>query len=984
MVLALLLLPFVLGLGVLTFLRTSAGSAFLKRQVLEVVHSNIEGKLDVESITLEGNHVVLTKLRLYTPEGVLVASIERVEADVALRALANERLELSAVKVEEPKLFLVNDNFQRATAPADSSADLTATRGVSEKAKKAERNGWVVKVADFALSDGRVEVHQPGRDIVTQSLTVSGNALVALSPLRLSGKLDGRAKVTAPLEDDLVITTEASSEDSQHATLSITLGESLVKAGLNGSAEQVTLEQLTLSPRELKAFVPDWPVKPTILGRGTLSLTQSSLEFSAGKARAIASARYSLDAHAITALEVKANGVDLQELVGAELPSEVDAHLTGKIDDWRTDTLAGNLKGTATWLAKGERLFDATLDANAVTGALEVKQLTALGSGLELKARGKAAPGTLSLFGNLEVKDLSQLDKSLRTFANIDTGGLSGTGKVQLMAKGPLSHPSITVMGELKNLHVSELQMEQLSLNIELPDAAKPLDTDILLHSKRVRWGERVFDEVTLDFLTRGRDIDLDFTTRGMGDLQAHLIGKLDADRRGAVLTACDLKWTGATWSLESPTSLKWGDDFELQPLLLHDENRRLSVRVKRTRKALDAELHAQQLDLAKLPSALAPPSWELGGTVTSLDIDVSGTPDVPIVAVKTVVKDGRVWAVTGLQLTGDAKWNDGRLTGVLAMESDVGHVDGDFDVPLIGLRDEKPEPARAHFTVRELKSAFLEQKLERTLPFTGALSGTLDLTGTGERPNVVATVTAPKLDVATRVSATDLKQPKQKDRRQPLTLTDSTLVLRTLDDGTVTATFDTHALGGTHHVSGSAPVTLSSLRKKERTRDDWLSLPFTLDFDLQHLVLLEALALNGETDDELAGDVSFTGHISGTPRAPEGHVGVAVRSLTFPPLRDADLNLAITAESGRTRFTGDGSLKNVLGGGKTKAVDFTATVGATPERALAALFAAKDGDDKADAVITALKDTRVDALVTMSPFDLTEVLRREGSGAGR
>lgn len=964
-VLALLLLPLVLGFGGLVFLRSSAGSAFLKAQVLAAVHGTIEGKVEAETVALDGNHIVLTKLRLFTPEGVLVASIERVEADVDLGALTSQRLRLSGTSVEAPKLFLVNDNLQRAIA----------NRAEVKKVEKAAKNGWVVEVADLALSDGRVEVHQPGRDIVVQSLTLKGNAVVALSPLKVSGSLDGRANLTAPLEDELVIKTEASSLDSQRAAMSITLGESLVRAGFDGSSEQLTLEQLTLSPRELKAFVPEWPVKPTILGRGTLSFTQSALELSAGKARVTASARYSLDDHAIAALEVKANDVDLQELVGAELPSTVEAHLTGKLDDWRTDTLSGNLKGTATWLvkvpAKGgspetrERLFDATLDANAVAGALEIKQLTALGSGLELKARGKAAPGTISLFGNLEVKDLSQLEQSLRTFANVDVGDLSGTGKVQLMVKGPLTHPAITVMGALEKLRISEVELEHLALNIELPDAAKPLDTDILLHSKRVRWGERAFDEVTLDFLTHGRDIDLDFTTKGMGDLQAHLVGQLDADRGGAALTACDLKWTGATWSLESPTSVRWGDTFELQPLVLHDEDRRLSVRVKKTRKLLDAELHAQQLDLAKLPNALAPPSWELGGTVITLDVAVSGTPDVPIVAVKTKVTNGRVWEISGLEVTGDATWTNGGLVGVLAVESDVGHADGDFDLPLIGLRDENAQPARAHFTVREVKSAFLEQKLGRALPFSGALSGTLDLTGSGERPNVVVVVTSPKLEVA---GAT----------KRPLVLTDSRLEVRTVGEDTLAATFDTHALQGTHHFSASAPVTLSSLRKKERARADWLSLPLKLDFDVQNLGLLDALALNAETDDELAGTVSFAGQLTGTARAPEGHVGVVLRALTLPPLRDADLTLDVTAENGRTRITGNGSLK------KAKALEFTSTIGATPERALTALFAAKPGDDKAEVVIDALKETRVDALVTMAPFDLTEVLRRDGSGVGR
>ncbi|MFT3711810.1 MAG: translocation/assembly module TamB domain-containing protein [Archangium sp.] len=972
LLLALLLLPAVLVVGAFLFLGSSAGSAFLRAQILDAANGALEGKLDLDRVTLEGNHLVATNLRLYTPEGQLVASIERLEADVDLRALTAERLNLSNVKVIEPKLLLREEengwNLTRAIAQRKAE---------KETVEKATKNGWIVDVSGLSLTDGRFELHQASRDLVVQNFTLDGKAKVELAKLKILATLQGGGKFVAPLEDDLKI--EAASEDGEHANARITLGESLVALSYDNAAEQLQLTQLTLAPREMNAFAPGWPVKPAVLGRGLLSRTTASLELSAGAARVVASARYALDAHQVSALELKADQVDLQELVGAELPSTFTAHLNGKLDDWRADTLSGVLTGDASWLAKGEKLFDAKLDAVATTGALEVKKLDLIGSGLELVVRGTAAPGKLNLFGKLEAKDLKQLDKSLVTFAGIQTGGLEGTGKVQLMVKGPLTHPAVSAMGKLEHLRIADVRTEQLSLSFDLPDAAKPFDTDVLLTSQKLRYGERVFDEVALDFLTRGRDIDLDFTTKGMGDLQAHVIAKLQPGNTGAAVSAVDLKWTGATWSLESPTTLRWGEVFELEPMVLHDEERRLSVRVKKTRKTLDAELHAQSLDLAKLPSALAPPSWELGGTVTTLDVAVAGSPDVPIVAVKTKVVDGRVWAISGLQLVGDANWNDGRLSGTLGVESDVGHLDGNFDVPLIGLRDEKPEPARAHFTLREVKTAFVEQKLEQKLPFTGALSGTLDLDGTGEHPNVTAKLTAPRLEAPLPATApAEDGQARQSKRFSkpaappPLVLTDVVLEVRTrAEDDTLSATFDANALGGTHHLAASAPLTLSSLRRRERSKDDWLSLPITVDFDFAHVSLVETLALRGETDDELKGAVSVSGQLKGSARAPLGKVTVSVEKLTLPPVREADLKVDVVAEAERTRFTGDGALKGI------KAVDFTATVAAAPQKVLSVLLAP---EGNADAVIDALKDTRLDALVTMAPFDLTEVLRRDES----
>ena len=112
---------------------------------------------------------------------------------------------------------------------------------------------------------------------------------------------------------------------------------------------------------------------------------------------------------------------------------------------------------------------------------------------------------------------------------------------MQLWAKGPLAHPSLTLIGRLERFEISGVSVNQLTVDADLPDVRKPLDTDILLHAKQLTYGERQFDEVTFDFITHGRELDLDFKTKGLGDLQAHVLATLVARRDSANVTALEL-----------------------------------------------------------------------------------------------------------------------------------------------------------------------------------------------------------------------------------------------------------------------------------------------------------------------------------------------------------------------------------------------------------------------------------------------------------
>ncbi|MFO0598779.1 MAG: translocation/assembly module TamB domain-containing protein [Myxococcaceae bacterium] len=950
-----LLLPVVVGWLGLQWLRSAQGEALLKQQILSAAGDALQGKVELEHVTLDGDHLVLTGLKLFTPEGELVASIERVEADLDVAALASKRVHLSHVRIEQPALFLREDdrgwNLSRALA----------AKGEKKTDEKATPSSLKVVIDDAVLESGQLELHQPGRDVVLTALAAKANAKLGLGPLTIDGALTLDAKLDTPgalKGEKLVLEASASSKNGQGGHATLTLGQTGARVSLDASTQQAAIEKLTLSPRELSAFVPDWPLQQVVLGRGTLGLKAASLELSAGSARLVASARYDLDAHQVELFEVGASDVNLRELIGAAKNSSIAVKAKGRFDDWRTETLSGALTAEAKWTAGDLKLLDLDLDASAKTGALKVKQLHALGPGLELTARGTAAKD-VNLFGTLQVKDLAQLDVVLRQFADVETGGLSGSGNVLVSAKGPLRRPAVSLIGQLDHLRVEDLEMDSLALNADLPDVTRPFDTDVLLHSQRLRYGERAFDEVTLDFLTRGRDVDLDFTTHGMGDLQAHVVAQLDKDNHGANVASCELKWTDTSWSMEAPTRITWGQVLEVQPFVMSSGDRRLSAHAKKTSRELDAEVHAQNLDLARLPSVLTPAAWDLGGTVTSLDLTAKGNPTAPEVKVALRVADGRALGAQHLQATADADWKEGRLAGKLALESDVGHLDGDFDLPLLALRDEKPEPARAHLVLESLSSEWLGKKLERSLPFTALLSGQLDLSGTGDHPQVKLRVEAPQL----------VFTPKPDAPFSAPVLDALKLELTTGADDTLTLVADTRAVGGSHHVQVHAPLTLSSLRRQAPTKDEWFAMPLDVEVESKDVSLPTLAALKkGEVDDELAGTATVTTSMKGSMLAPHGTVRLQLSHFTQPPVRDFGADLTLTAEQTRTRLEGKTSLAG------RDAAEVRLVVMTPPETALRAFFA-PEGD--VDAVITALADVPQEGLVALAPWDLTDVLRR-------
>lgn len=895
--LAVLLLVLALAVGgAWLWLQSDGGQAFLRAKVSEALTDSLAGKLEFERLELQGETLHLTGLKLYTPEGELVAEIESVTAEVSLSALARQEVAVGRFDVVSPRLYLKQDerglNLSRAVAAKHPSPP---------SATPSKPLRWRVKVRALALSGGYVDAQGLGPRMTVEDVGLTGQLDLRLDTLQADGKLLLGAKTTAPLAAPLSLTVNASSAKGPTATdVSLTLADSRVRATAEWPTQELGVQDLVLMPETVKAFVPAWPLKVPLYAKASGSPKRALLQARAGGATLDAAGAWTTEPLAVESLSLTLDKADLSELLGVQRRSVVSATVKAALPDARAESLTGEATVAATWDAPGVgRLAKVALDAKAKAGAFALDALSVEGPGVSATAHGRVSPKSLDVTGRFEAKDLSQTAKVVGDFLELDLPALGGSGALDLSFTGPTTHPAVKALGQLNTLRVATLSAEHIQVDADLPDVTKPLDTDILLEARRVQLGERALKEVRLDFLTHGRELDVDFTTKGLGDVTLHAIGLLDPDRQGVGLTTFEVKASDAAWAMEAPTHVAWGDTIAVDPLTLRDGAQRLLLAATLAKQKLDARVEAADVDLSRLPRIVSPESWGLSGTL-ALTATAKGKLPKPDVDAKVSVVHGAAFGVTDVGVDLAGTWRGQRATATGKVLTSVGALDADLDVSLPALLDEKDEPVTAKVVVRDVDLEKVSALLKKPLPVKGVLGAEVSLSGSGAKPVAVVTVEAPSLAVSLD------EQPVGKgERPRAFTLERPKLVVSTRDDGTLGAQVSTSAFGGAALVKLGTPFTIAGLRAKPPTADGVQDTPVTVDVDVHGVDLKQLDQAGLVDDDELAGAVACTGQLTGTARRPRGGLELSVSRLKLPPVSDVDAVFTLTAEDARTALAG-------------------------------------------------------------------------------
>lgn len=893
------------------WLQSDGGQAFLRAQVADALKGSLAGRVDFESLALEGDVLRVTGLKLYTPEGELVAEVKAVTAEVGLAALARQVIDLRHVEVDTPRLYLARDerglNLARAVAakqpaPAKPSGDARPVL-------------WRLDLGDVDLHDGYVDAQGLGPRMTVEGLKLSGGLELHLGTLHGHGALLLSGQTTSPLAAPLSLGVDLSSQTGPTiADVTLALADSRVRASAEWPTRELAVQDAVLTPATVKPFLEAWPLKVPLYLKANGSPSRAVVQARAGKATLDAAGAWKLEPLAVDSLSLTLANADLAELLGVARKSVVSATVKAALPDARAESLTGHATVDATWDAPGVgRLAKVALAARAAKGAVTVEPLAVDAPGAAVSIRGRASPKTLDLTGRLDAKDVSETARAVATFLELELPPLGGAGALDLTLTGPSTHPALKAVGRLSTLRVASLSAQSLAVDADLPDVTHPLDTDILVEAKRVQVGERALSEVRLDFLTRGRELDVDFTTKGLGDVMLHAVGLLDKDRQGVALSTFEVKASEAAWAMEAPTHVAWGDTVAVDALTLRDGAQRVTVGLTLKGQRLDASAQAANVDLARLPRIIRRDEWGLAGTLTA-SATAKGRLPQPDVEATVRLERGAAFGVSDIDVDLAGAWRGGRATAKGTVGTSVGAVEADVDVSLPALFDEKDEPVAATVTVRDVDTQKLSALLKQPLPVQGVLAAALSVSGNGKAPVVSVTVEAPGLLVtpplpappdarASRPKATEkAKGPVEEDARPlRLALDRPRLLVTTRPEGGLSAKVSASAFGGVAVVDVETPFTVSGLRNKPPTAEALLETGVTVDVDVRGVDLAQLDAAGLVDDDELGGTVGLAGRLTGTAKHPRGALELSLARAKRPPLANVDATVRLTAEDART-----------------------------------------------------------------------------------
>lgn len=897
--------------GLFAWLQSAAGEAVLKERVLVAVRDALEGRLELDTVKLEGKRLHLEGLRLYTPEGELVAELATLDATVLLSDLLRTQVSLDAVALGAPRLYLVND-----------AQGLNLLRAVKTKGPSVDGPlpAWVVSVKSLTLKQGYVELSAGGTRTRLEALEVTGKADVALATLGVTGAFTLTGQLAEPLGAPVKLTFEAdASKGATVASAQLTVKDSALKLHGDLGTNSLTLDELMLAPDTVRAVLPAWPVKVPLYATGSIDSVRVLISAHAGHGTLEARAAFQQEPLRIDTLELQAKALDLAQLVGAPKPSRLNVTAKGALSNLTADGLTGGLTVDAQWdTPQQARLLSLVAHLEAKGGTVRLLPLALSTPGAQLGVAGTASRKSLDLTGSFTATDLSPLPATVFVLSGVELPQLAGRGTLKLAVRGPAAHPAVKMVGQLSTLRLATVAAEQLDVELDLPDVLRPLDTDARLHASRVLVSGRAFDEVTLAALTHGREVDLNLTTKGLGDLKAHVTGTIDADSGGAQLASVQLTATNSAWVLEAPAHLTWAAGrLELEPLSLRDGAQHLVLQARQRGRRATGELHAQNIDLAKLPRSLAPASLGLTG-VCSADVKADGALPTPEGELALRCTRGAVAGITDLDLKATARWQREQLVGQLEGSSAQGNVRADFDLPVRALLAGRAEPLSAKVKIWGVDVARLEPLVGQTLPVRGVLSLEVVAGGTGAKPTLTSTLTATTLDVAIDEHTLTVRTPR--------------VEVKTRDDGTLQAQVSGGLLDGAVTLVLGTPLTVGSLLAPPDTdcappnpghrvgpcAEPPRGVPTTAE--LQHLALslavdardldvhqfeaLELVDLEG-----LTGRVSLVGALGGTLATPTGALTVSLARGAVPPLKQFDASVTLTATERETTVVASGRL---------------------------------------------------------------------------
>jgi translocation and assembly module TamB len=885
-----------LVVGALVYATSPGGSARIARFGTELANKQLAGRLELGGFDLDLDGAVLTGVKIYTPEGELAAEVARVEARLNLTPLLGQRVDLTKVRIETPRLYLVQDerglNLMRALEPREPKPEEPPTE--SQSALR-------IDLKDLELTHGYVDFHQElpeggERQVRLEEFGAKGSGHYGLQDMDFAVDLQASGGLTQPLQGPLRLALKGQGKDVARQ-VDAQLGLAGVELDLGAKqtgekAASVELRRLMVPPAPVKAFLPTWPLRVPIEAKGTASLdgdvARAKVGAGAGKATLALDGDVNLETFRTTEATVKTRGVNLAELMENGIPTNIAADLVAHGGGNSVETLDGDVALTVSPSEyRGQSVGPIEMKASAKDGRYQVGNLRVMMPGAALVASGEGTAKKLQARGSLSAGNLKLLSQALdRLLPGGTVPPMAGSGSLELLVEGPPTAPGVKVDGNFVALNYGDIAIKDLSLKASLPDVTRPLTTDATVLVSELKTGGRSFRDLSLA-LTTDDDRELKASVRVDGDAKLALgvEGTVDEDNEGLALRAFSLSWPEATWTLQQPTHVAFKSTRIAvePPLSLASGPQTLKVAAVKAGERIDARIDLGAFDLSKLPRIAVPEDLGLGGTLSG-HVAAKGRLARPDADVDLTLADGKARGYEGLGLELKAQYVKDRATGTLAAGlNTVARVSSRFDVPVQGVLRRRNEPLSLTVNLEQLDVAQALKLANQPPGPSGRISGTVVVNGSAKDP---------RLDL--KVVGDELRYPGRPEALFAQALGFELTAASDANDATLGARLDVKGLAPQTYVLVKTPFTLGGVIAKPPTPAQALEAPLHLEALVEQFPL--KLLQGAEGVDKPDGTVTLKADVNGTALAPVGRVEMQARAVTangLPALNGSALALA-------------------------------------------------------------------------------------------
>ena len=878
---ALLLVLLLAVAAVLLYLRTSAGAELLRARAEAALNGALQGKLSIGKASLLGQTVVLEYVRLYTPEGELVAVARRLEVTGDIPGLFSGTIALKDCKADGLHVFFKRD-----------ARGLNLIRAVSAKIPPRPRepgapekeSGLDIDVEKLTLTDGLFEYQDSGRTVRIKDLSGVGKAKIHAGPFDIDSDLDWKGVFEEPVKGPMVLRGFAKgSEKTFQASVFAEGGGLKADASLSLSTQDLTIKALEVNEALGRAVLgPAWPRgKVHLEGKASAGAADLRADLD-GRTKAHVTGRYDFERFRVDEARVELKDVDLAQLKEGLKETRIDATVTGALGDLRPDTLTGSAKLQAGWRSpRGARVGEAVASLTAANGEVTVESLAADVPGARAEVNGTASQAKLDLRGHLEAKDAGLGLRTVLEALGIEPFELTASGNLDVAVAGPVLDPSVRIFGRLPYVAVGALRATGLDLAGALPSVRRWREVDATLAAQKLEAGENTFEAVKLGLATRGREVSLDLSSKGLNAVLLRATGRFEG-REALSLGTLGLEWPGTTWAMEAPSRVSWATGFDLEAVKLRAGNQGLEGEVHVKGGRLDARVALVSVDLARLPAALVPEKLGVAGLVSGTVV-AEGSQKSAQVLGTLEVKGGRISAVDGIDARVEARLDAGRLKGTLAATSHHARAEGSYDFPLLLGSAPVDAPLSLALQLDELPIEKLLLAAGAPQVVTGPLRAGMTVQGTVG-------------DVKVALDASTLGAVLKQSGREDIPLHSVSLFVETRPDGTPLASAEVTTLGATLKVDATTPARLSELLRDPPRGERAKALEFSADASLTGLSLVSARPLLPESMHELSGTLAITAQARGSASNPALDARVMVADFSSREFKPIQLGLEVKA----------------------------------------------------------------------------------------